>query len=792
MYTTKKKPHIPLIILGAVLAVCLGYLVNGAWKEGMEFVDFLNSLNDVLSNPLRDYFNEYTPKAIVSAVVIYLIIVVMYYTSQKNYMPGREYGTAMFVPPYVINRVIAENGEFENRILSQGVRMSLNTELTGFNNNIIIIGGSGAGKSFRIVMPNLMQLNSSFIITDPKGELLRNQGEMLRRNGYQVKVINLIDMEQSDCYNPFDYIREEKDIVALVTNIISTTTPKDSAPTDPFWNNAEGMILQALFFFVWMEYPPAKRNIGSVMELLSMAKAPTKDEPSELDIRMEVLATKSPLKDNHPAVRQYRKVMRGAGDTIRSIIISANARLAKLENQKVLHLLSKDELHFEELGIGKNGDGHTKTALFCVIPDSDKSYNFIIGMLYTQVFQELYHQADRVYGGKLPVHVTFMLDEFANVALPDDFCSLISTMRSREISSVVIVQNLAQLKVLFKDSWESITGNCDTTIYLGGNEQSTHEYISKLLGKTTIDKKSYGLTRGRQGSSSQNMDVLGRDLMTPDEVRMLPKDKCLVIIRGLNPVMDDKYRTQNHVRFSQCGNGGGDKFQYVRNLPDNILEEEYTIITPESLKYYTKLADSGSPVYIDDIKYEEFMVLKDFEMKERFQSIDEEESRRRAFEEADVNNEIKYVPDEETEKSIMAEQIEIRKKALAKEAERAKRKLKEKPDSDGNSGNDGTDNTNSISNTGDGNRMSTSVGRKDNNNADGSGSVFRKDSITERLKREKFTKAQRNELDRAIEDGLDEDYILSYAYPENTIVKMMAMRKNYMKDNQVEKGDGTL
>lgn len=358
--------------------------------------------------------------------------IVMYYTSQRNYMPGKEFGTARFENPKQVNKILADKDENFNRILSQNVKMSLDFRRFKLNGNILICGGSGAGKTF-----------------------------------YEV------------------------------------------------------------------------------LKLLGEAEVTEQGKASKLDVRMKFLEESSPLGANHPAVKQYNKCMRGAGDTVRSIIISANSRLAFLENKQVLRLLSKDELNLSDIGIGVNGDGETKTALFCVIPDSDKSYNFIIGMLYTQIFQELYYQADFNCGGRLPIHVTFMLDEFANVALPDDFCSLLSTMRSREISSIIIIQNFAQLKALFKDTWETIPGNCDTFIYLGGNEQSTHKYVSELLGKGTIDKKSSGETKGRQGSSSRNYDVLGRELFTPDEVRKLDNKKCIIFIRGFDPIMDNKFISKN-------------------------------------------------------------------------------------------------------------------------------------------------------------------------------------------------------------------------------------------------------
>ena len=562
MQTTKKKPSLIFILVGAVLAGYLGYLINGAWTEGIAFNEFMDRFNEVCAVPFANYYNSNTVQAVAIALGIYAMAIVMYYTSQRNYMPGKEFGTARFENPKQVNKILADKDENFNRILSQNVKMSLDFRRLKLNGNILICGGSGAGKTFYEVKPNLMQMphNCSFICTDPKGEILRSCGQMLKNNGYNVKVINLLEMDKSDCYNPFSYIREETDVVKLITNLISNTTPKGATPSDPFWEKAEGLFLQSIFYYVWLEVQPAKRNFETVLKLLGEAEVTEQGKASKLDVRMKFLEESSPLGANHPAVKQYNKCMRGAGDTVRSIIISANSRLAFLENKQVLRLLSKDELNLSDIGIGVNGDGETKTALFCVIPDSDKSYNFIIGMLYTQIFQELYYQADFNCGGRLPIHVTFMLDEFANVALPDDFCSLLSTMRSREISSIIIIQNFAQLKALFKDTWETIPGNCDTFIYLGGNEQSTHKYVSELLGKGTIDKKSSGETKGRQGSSSRNYDVLGRELFTPDEVRKLDNKKCIIFIRGFDPIMDNKFIPFNHPMFNQTADGKGDTF----------------------------------------------------------------------------------------------------------------------------------------------------------------------------------------------------------------------------------------
>ena len=513
---------------------------------------------------------------------------------------------------------------------------------------VALCGGSGAGKTFYEVKPNLMQMphNCSFICTDPKGEILRSCGQMLKDNGYNVKVINLLEMDKSDCYNPFSYIREETDIVKLITNLIANTTPKGSTPSDPFWEKAEGLFLQAIFYYVWLEEKPSRRNFETVLQLLGEAEVTQQGKPSHLDVRMKFLEENNPLGPNHPAVKQYNKCMRGAGDTVRSIIISANSRLAFLENKQVLRLLSKDELNLADIGIGVNGDGETKTALFCVIPDSDKSYNFIIGMLYTQIFQELYYQADFNCGGRLPIHVTFMLDEFANVALPDDYCSLLSTMRSREISSIIIIQNFAQLKALFKDTWETVPGNCDTFIYLGGNEQSTHKYVSELLGKGTIDKKSSGETKGRQGSSSRNYDVLGRELFTPDEVRKLDNKKCIIFIRGFDPIMDNKYIPFAHPMFKQTADGGGKPYVHHMSSNNEVVGPPYEILSQKALEHYKQLKEKGENVYIDKLTYEEFMMIGDKELGWRFQMLDEQEQKDRFN--AEQGQELEYSEESET------------------------------------------------------------------------------------------------------------------------------------------------
>ena len=608
----KNSIVIPCLIIGELFTIYVSYVLNGVWNTNGDIVLILNKFNAAIKNPFGHYYNANTLRAVIYGSLIYGMAVLMYVTSRRNLMHGKEYGTARFADIRMVNKALADKDECKNRILSNNVRMSIDTSVTGLNNNMLVIGGSGAGKTFFIVKPNIMQmmLNNSFIATDPKGEIARATANMLKKNGYNVKVLNLIDMAKSDGYNPFRYIREENDVVKLVTNIISNTTPKETAPSDPFWEKSESMFLQALFYYVWLEMPPNRKNFQSVLDLLSEAEVDAKGNDSKLTKKMKQLAKTSKLKQNHPAYKQYMKVIRGAGDTVRSIIISANSRLALLENPQILRILSKDDLHLEELGIGVNGDKHTRTALFCIIPDSDKSYNFIVGMLYTQLFQELYFQADFKNDGKLPIQVTLMMDEFANVALPDDFCSLLSTMRSRRISSIIIIQNLAQIKALFKDTWETITGNCDTLVYLGGNEKSTHQYISEMLGKSTIDKRSTGETRGVHGSASRNYDVLGRELMTPDEVRNMSNKKCLIFIKGFNPIFDDKYIPFRHKNFSQTEDGGGKAYVHDPSLNQGSLRP-VKLLSEKQINDIKEYKKENEVVHIMDMSLEEVMMLDD-------------------------------------------------------------------------------------------------------------------------------------------------------------------------------------
>lgn len=596
------KEQIIFFSIGFFVVAYISIIVSCGAGKGHSFVEWYNKMQRILpiyeqnlygiKNPL--WFTKYTTGYYVAysmfiCELVYVMALLMHYTNKRNYITGKEFGSSTYANIPFVNKHLSEDNEKTpkekkitgtyknkkgkiisytintlNRQISQNVYMSLNTRHTDLNNNILVLGGSGAGKTFRFAKPTLMTNSSSFIVTDPKGELLRDTGQYLKDMGYRVITLNLLNadgMKKSNKYNPFRYIRNDTDVLKLVTNIISNTTPKGTSPSDPFWEKSEAMLISSIIFYIREVHKnnPKKQNFKTFMELLAKADFDTDESGQKIDSELDELFTKLEERENRRikreekegkvpksmsmAVLNYNSVMRGAKDTVRSIIISVNARLQCLKTDEILDLLSDDEMDIPELGAGVDYDRKTKTALFCVIPDNDKTYNFLVGVLYSQIFVELYYQADFVYGGRLPIHVTFLLDEFANVALPDDYCSLISTMRSREISSIIIIQNLAQIKALFKDTWESITGNCDTTIYLGGNEQSTHEYISKLLGKGTFDKKTSGITKGKQGSSSQNFDVLGRELLLPEEVRKVDGKKCLVFIRGYDAIFDDKIHT---------------------------------------------------------------------------------------------------------------------------------------------------------------------------------------------------------------------------------------------------------
>ena len=546
------QQNILLYCLGTIPVIWLALLIAPFMEDGLP--GLIKNFGAAMSRPFYITLCGNSLKTILVLLLCYGLAIGIYLSTQRNYRRREEHGSAQWGSPVQVNRKYADKVPTQNKILTQNVSAGLDGRKHRRNLNTLVCGGSGAGKTRFFAKPNLCQENSSYVVLDPKGELLRDTGNLLSAKGYDIKVLDLINMEKSHCYNPFVYLRSDNDIQRLVTNLFKNTTPKGSQSQDPFWDQAATMLLLALIFYLHYEAPPEEQNFPMVMEMIRAGEVREDDETykSALDILFERLEMRNP---EHIALKYYRSYHSGSGKTLKSIQITLISRLEKFNLESLASITQNDELELWSIG-------EKKTAVFAIIPDNDSSFSFLVGMLYTQLFQQLYYQADVIHGGRLPVHVHFLMDEFANVALPDEFDKLLSTMRSREISVSIIIQNLAQLKALFEKQWESIVGNCDEFLYLGGNEQSTHEYVSKLLGKETIDTNSYGQSKGRNGSYSTNWQLAGRELMTPDEVRMLDNRYALLFIRGERPVEDLKFDILKHSNIALTTDGGAEPYRH--------------------------------------------------------------------------------------------------------------------------------------------------------------------------------------------------------------------------------------
>lgn len=546
------QQNILLYCLGTIPVVWLALRIAPFMEDGLP--GLIKNFGAAMSRPFHITLCEDSLKTVLVLLLCYGIAIGIYLSTQRNYRRREEHGSAHWGSPAQVNGKYADKIPAQNKILTQNVSVGLDGRKHRRNLNTLVCGGSGAGKTRFFAKPNLCQANSSYVVLDPKGELLRDTGNLLSAKGYDIKVLDLINMEKSHCYNPFVYLRSDNDIQRLVTNLFKNTTPKSSQSQDPFWDQAATMLLLALIFYLHYEAPPEEQNFPMVMEMIRAGEVREDDETykSALDILFERLEMRNP---EHIALKYYRSYHSGSGKTLKSIQITLISRLEKFNLESLASITQNDELELWSIG-------EKKTAVFAIIPDNDSSFSFLVGMLYTQLFQQLYYQADVIHGGRLPVHVHFLMDEFANVALPDEFDKLLSTMRSREISVSIIIQNLAQLKALFEKQWESIVGNCDEFLYLGGNEQSTHEYVSKLLGKETIDTNTYGQSKGRNGSYSTNWQLAGRELMTPDEVRMLDNRYALLFIRGERPVEDLKFDILKHPNIALTTDGGAEPYRH--------------------------------------------------------------------------------------------------------------------------------------------------------------------------------------------------------------------------------------
>ena len=537
---------------------------------GTEFIDKLTNGFAVFGTAFANPLPSFHPVDLLVGLVAGALLKLAVYVKGKNrkkFRQGEEYGSARWGKPEDIKPYM--DPEFSNNvILTQTEFLTMNSRPKqpkyARNKNILVIGGSGSGKTRFFVKPNLMQMHSSYVVTDPKGTVLVECGKMLEKGGYVIKSLNTINFKKSMHYNPFAYIRSEKDILKLVNTIIVNTKGDGDKSGEDFWVKAEKLYYTALIGYIWYEAPDHEKNFTTLLEMINASEAREDDETfkNPVDVMFDELEARDP---DHFAVKQYRKYKLAAGKTAKSILVSVGVRLAAFNLPSIAKLTMTDELHLQELG-------ERKIALFCCIPDSDKPLNYLVGMIYTQLIQTLYRQADRIHKGRLPVPVHCLMDEYANISLPKDtFLSALATMRSRAIFCSIIVQNMAQLKAMYKDDWESLVGLCDEFLYLGGTEKETHKYVSELLGKETISTTSYNQSKGRSGSYSINHQQSGRDLMTPDEVRLLDNSKCILFIRGERPALDLKYNLLKHPNIRYTEDGGAAPYDYT--AADNARDD---------------------------------------------------------------------------------------------------------------------------------------------------------------------------------------------------------------------------
>lgn len=546
----------------SVCLACLFGLFPVTWAALVTAPHFSQGLFSIITGFSKAFVNPFqivwvtdTPKCLLIFYVGYAIGIGVYLSTRRNYRHREEHGSAKWGDVKAICKKYKDPDNEQNILLTQNVCIGLDGRKHQRNLNILCCGGSGSGKTRFFCKPGLMSANTSYVVLDPKGELVRDVGNLLKQQGYTIKVFDLVNIARSHCYNPFAYLQDDKDVLKLVTNLIRNTTPKGANSNDPFWEKSETALLEALILYLLSEAPSDEQNFGMVMELLAAAEVREEDETyqSPLDILFERLAMRDP---DNLAVKQYGIYKLAAGRTAKSILVSLGVRLEKFNLPSVAGLTMVDELDLPSLG-------EKKTALFCVIPDNDSSLNFLVGMIYTQLFQQLYYLADYKYNGRLPIHVRFLMDEFPNISIPDDFPKILATCRSRSISLNMVIQNIAQLKALFEKEWQSVVGNADTFLYLGGgNEPDSNEMVSKMLGKETIDLNTYGQSHGHNGNYSTNWQITGRELLTPDEIRTMDNRYALLFIRGESPIMDKKYDLLKHPNIKFTVDGGAPPYQH--------------------------------------------------------------------------------------------------------------------------------------------------------------------------------------------------------------------------------------
>ena len=543
----------------------LAVIAASVYENGMNVFELVSHLTAAVNHPFAVRWTAYTPRFLLVFLLLYGGGVLLYYADHENRRPGEEYGSAKWGNARELNKRYADR-DGKNVILTKRVSIGLDGYKHRRNLNILVVGGSGSGKTRFFCKPGIMSVNCSYLIVDPKGEMLRSTGYLLKDEGYDIKVFDLIHPRQSDGYNPFTYIRDDPDVLKLMDNLVKNTTPPKGASNDPFWEKAEIALDSALMLYLLYEAPVEEQNFEMLMFMLECARVMEEDEQyqSPLDLLFQTLEERDP---SHIAVREYKVYKQAAGKTAKSILVTASVRLAAFIFPQYAAMMQTDEMDFASMG-------ECKRAIFCVIPVNDGSMNYLVSMLLTQCFQQLYLRADERYNGRLPMPVRVIQDEWANVAQPDSYPKVLATCRSYNIGINIIVQNIQSIKALYKDEWEGIIGNCDTLLFLGGgNEPTSLEFVSKLLGKETVHTRTRGQTKGRSGSSSVNFQQTGRDLMTPDEIRMLPTNDALLFIRGEKPVRDKKYNIKKHPNVRRTADGRAKPYIHNPPVPDYTLPD---------------------------------------------------------------------------------------------------------------------------------------------------------------------------------------------------------------------------
>lgn len=538
-FVLENLPYLLFFYIGNIFASHVNSYVGGDIIDRI-LVAFsqIDTLNYIPSLKIKNLI----PGLILSVVI--KLILIQKKKKAKKFREGREYGSARWgnekdIEPYI-------DKKFENNVLlTQTERLTMNNRPKNpkyaRNKNVLVIGGSGSGKTRFFVKPNLMQMHSSYVVTDPKGTLVLECGKMLERNGYEIKILNTINFKKSMRYNPFAYLKSEKDILKLVQTIIANTKGEGEKSTEDFWVKAEKLYYTALIGYIWYEAPKEEQNFSTLLAMIDASEVREEDEnfKNAVDYMFEALEKEKP---NHFAVKQYKKYKLAAGKTAKSILISCGARLAPFDIQELRDLMKEDELELDTLG-------EKKTALFVIISDTDDTFNFVVSIMYSQLFNLLCDKADDEYGGRLPVHVRCLLDEFANIGLIPKFEKLIATIRSREISACIILQAQSQLKSIYKDNADTIVGNCDSTLFLGGKERTTLKELSESLGKETIDLYNTSETRSNQKSFGLNYQKTGKELMSQDEITVMDGGKCIYQLRGVRPFLSDKFDITKHKNY---------------------------------------------------------------------------------------------------------------------------------------------------------------------------------------------------------------------------------------------------